>query len=513
LKVKRNRVLKIGLYLVFLFVSSTGWAQFPKAGVDRQAYQTLLGDILMEVDQVDFAFADVTDREAFKEVFQQRVMGQQATTVATDEQTAMHGIWPPKPIETLARTATQNVLELVTTSQKDFSDHAIADVATYTRQRLGSAAVNLFQKRAAVPIVIGGEETDIKSLFPIQTDSISRIPSFYEAWGIKKFLLNGHEFTDSKPRVVYVVPPSSEYLRHYSSLLASLEIGAPEVYMSRTSRNLYRKRLRNSALNIARSFKMTVDHVAMGYYSIWEQALSAGTSVWKLIGKTPEHTGDLGLSGRILTLQNKETSQKVNLFLIRSDMTVWGESSAFIAEGLVALKPRSLTFLGSAGGLSPKVTVYDISLPEKFMTTFGKMRIPNFLSQEDFKAHPIKNVTAKNTLLHGNTYSPIEQDRAYMLNQTKMGVETIDVEQSLVAEVVQKYNDLPAPDIAFGAVNIVTDLPYQILSVRNVHHDLDRVDQTQKGQARLAAVTTTLNGIAKLETERSCEDLLARTGS
>lgn len=171
---------------------------------------------------------------------------------------------------------------------------------------------------------------------------------------------------------------------------------------------------------------------------------------------------------------------------IGNEKTIWGEASAFMLEGVYDLVRRGVIFMGSAGALSDQMNIYDLSVPKAFKTSQGNIAIENFV----LKAQQTLLKSAFLTSLHGNTSSPAVQTRTYIDRQIKDGSQTLDVEQSLIANSVHQYNRKTLRDLQFGAINIITDRPFGTGG-----NDLDRINESEKQTSRLNAVNLALQAM------------------
>ena len=219
----------------------------------------------------------------------------------------------------------------------------------------------------------------------------------------------------------------------------------------------------------------------LGYYSVFSQI----------------KRGDLVLSAEInigqgLTVQIvQDQSNDKNYLLVRSDLTIWGESSADIIRGALDLKPRNVIFMGSAGGITPSTPLYSVSVPKEFYLDGQLLPIENKV-YENMLSENINDIGIVLGGRHGHTNSPIEQTKAYVSAKIKSQITSIDVEQNLIAKTVLEHNRQNGTTVGFGAVNLITDKPQSLDFTFNSDADLTKIDFEKKSKARLLAVGSAL---------------------
>jgi hypothetical protein len=254
---------------------------------------------------------------------------------------------------------------------------------------------------------------------------------------------------------------------------------------------------------------MRPDYAAIGYYNQWTEALSNPESEWILESQTAEQTSFKRIAGRVLILRHRDNPSKlIHLLTIRSDLTIWGDLASFIAEGLLSTGVRGILFMGSAGAIASKAPVYGISVPSKFNLGEAWLPVENFVELGAKANQEILNQTpVLYRINHGHTFSPTEQDIDFIKSLRDRGIQTVDVEQNLIAQVIDNYNKNASSKVSFGAINIITDRPAQILDLEESTNDLDEVDFRKKNEARLSAVTLALRGLALKEKVGMCRHL------
>src|SRR6185437_5087198 len=75
------------------------------------------------------------------------------------------------------------------------------------------------------------------------------------------------------------------------------------------------------------------------------------------------------------------------------------------------------------------------------------------------------------------------------------GIDTVDVEQSLVAAEIANFNKTTSSRIRFGAADLITDLPGSTRLGKRAEEDLDHVDWARKAKARGGIVGFALDSI------------------
>lgn len=501
------------IFLLQLVLLVQAFAQVPTREPDRSAYLDLIQDLFHEVQTMDAVRESRLEREKFIVDFKKALVNTTAPNPTAVSGKTWSGMWPPRPVESMEWGRSPSVYNYTVIKPKapDLATHSLKDLRVYVEQRLGVSAVRSLEKGQVVGVVYGGEETSALKYLGVSAKSAIRIPSFYESWGIKKIFVPSTEFADSRPRLIFIVPPSLQYLQHYAAMMKAIGATMDRVILDGMDQETYRIHLVQALEQIKSSLKATPDYAVMGYYNQWLPVVSAPDSEWLLLSVSDEAQGAMGLSGRILHLRNKKTGNAVRLLLINSGLTMWGQLAAFIAEAALTLRPRGLIFMGSSGSLSNLTEIYGLSVPEMFLSKGGRHHVPNFVQWAATRDDAQKTGSANVSFgaRHGNTFSPIEQDKDYLNKLRQIGVDTIDVEQSLIADAVERFNKFNESNVMFGAVNLITDKPAHILDNSEADHDLDRVDYEKKDRARRSAVRLALRGLEEAEKNLSCLSVFA----
>lgn len=476
------------LLLLTLFSSATVSAQMPENQALRGIYRTLSEDFLDEALTMDAVTEPRQDREAMIHAFRSALSSGDANRFVFEKGKTWSNLWPIKTEPATALEAT-SFATIQAAGQVLDPIHSIHDIDGYISARLGQHSARLIRDELVIPVVIGGAEGSLQQKFP--GSSFFKIPSFYESWGITKYLVSVPGQTI--PRLVYVVPPSIQYLQHYQAMLTRLTGKTQDIVLNVSDRKKWKRALSTASADLLRRLGGSTDYVTFGYFKQWSQVGSQHGTL-KIMSISETITSGEGVFGRKITVQDTVTGHTFETVAIGNMKTIWGEASAFMLEGAFDLTRRGVLFMGSAGGLSDKLSVYDLSIPSAFKAP-DTVPIANFvLRAKQSAVGPVVFGT-----VHGNTSSPAVQTLSYISTQLQRGSETIDVEQSLVAKAVTNYNVQANRDLQFGAINIITDTPFG--AERN---DLDRINEMKKQNSRLNAVRLALDAMQSNGTVPQC---------
>ncbi len=363
--------------------------------------------------------------------------------------------------------------------------HSLKNLRSYVEARLGTRASDLIAKGEVQTVVLGGAEASIESFFQVSPEQIHKLPSLYDQWGIRRYLVTAMS-SRQKPRLVYVVPPAKEYLEHYQWMIRQLSGKEALVLRSVQDFEEWKRELNEVTGRLAKRLGGKFDYVALGYYNQWPQVLQNEFEILE----SKDASEKSGYFARYLKVRSRESGQTMRILTLGSSKTIWGEASAHLLEGTLPFQPKGVFFLGSAGSISAKSNVYDISAPVRFRTSKGTVAIEN-LTQVAQAQYKMEGVIARFNAQHGNTPSPASQSVKYLENHVGQGTDTLDVEQSLVAETIADFNRLTGLKVQFGAVNVITDKP-----LGHSDFDLDQVNHEKKGLARTSAVKLALTAMS-----------------
>jgi hypothetical protein len=336
-----------------------------------------------------------------------------------------------------------------------------------------------------------------------QLKALTKLPSLYEEWGITKYLV---QQTDAKPILIIKIPTSYRYAQHYATMIRSITNStASIVEYDKNSEVRERYSMTQGAFRITDKLGLDYSIVSFGYSSTWINAVE-NSEEWKYISQASAEDEKSGLHAEVVTLEHKQSKKNKKILLISSKKTVWGELTTMMIGSFLHKKVESVIFMGSAGAVSDKNSIYDLSVPKRFIDKEGYIAVENILNS--VKTSSINKININFESTHGNTFSPIEQNKSYLTAINELGLDTIDVEQSLLAREIYTFNIKNKTNVKFGAINLITDKPFSLLQEQHSDHDLDRIDMSKKKQARSEAVKFLLGGLASPDIYRtSCSFL------
>lgn len=241
-----------------------------------------------------------------------------------------------------------------------------------------------------------------------------------------------------------------------------------------------------------------LDYLVFGYDKVWLKEIQKHSHL--SITKVQE-INDLHLGARVKVIRIKDLQhgKTIQLGVFSSDQTVWGELASLHMKSFLNPFLKGVIFLGSAGSVDAKINPYDLSIPQTFFRPGQKIKTTNFISPLSENLKNSDNLTVHTHARHGNTFSPVEQNVSYLRSALEKGIQTLDVEQSLIAESIYEFNRLNKTNIQFGAVNLITDKPYAILEKQTTAHSLDILDYQRKQKAREKAVEISWAQILRTE--------------
>lgn len=480
--------MRSALLTVLLLLSQASWSQVAGrealAPADAALFNQLLLEFPLEVKTFDQTreSADVVEKFA-KDWAAFAVAGKALPKAWFDGYS-----WSPFVRESFqarsrAALGSGDNLERVETSFPAGKAHSIDDPRLYAVQRIGEQITHVLQSRAMNTILYAGSAESAAAGLGVADSHIRYLPSPYEAWGLRKGFISRAAFTDGKARYLMVIPPSRQYLIHYAQLFDSLGLKPELAILNHSDQERQIHRFRQGFQALRGKLPATPDVIALGYYN----------NIQKALGPTAPLTPEIPL-GEGLTVQLVDDhAGKLKYLIVKSDLTIWGESSAFVVEGALELKPKSVLFMGSAGGISAKTNVYDVSIPGRFVLNGQTLPVKNEIYEN------LKNATTRTPGVilggtHGHTNSPIEQSKDYVSAKLGAGIDSIDVEQNLIAEAVHRHNKKTGENVRFGAINLITDKPRSWQHEWHHEFDLSQINAERKGQARERSVLSALQG-------------------
>lgn len=396
---------------------------------------------------------------------------------------------------------------LIATEFPQNKTHSIEDLAGYVKNRIGKGTFEILSQHNTPAFIIGGVNEQIvhycKMISGRGQYTITPIPSLYSQWGLYKYEVASTNNLTQK-FIVWIVPPSIQYVRHYAQLFSFAQNKASRFWIDPKAQENYRRTMRKNADTVYRKLPRP-NYLVFGYSYLWEDRIQKGAD-WDVVSETTIQDLQLGLNYTNYALRGKNQPSKdlVHVGVLSSNQTVWGELASFKIEAFLHQDLSGVFFLGSAGSTSTQINPYSISAPEKFLIAGQRISMPNLVGP-DIGLSTIVELHLDSR--HGNTYSPIQQTKLYLQTLQSIGVGTVDVEQSLIAAAIKNYNSVFNSNIQYGAINVITDKPIGILNKEAGLHSLDHRDPQLKSKARQAAVDLALFTLTKNQIQNSCKKL------
>lgn len=496
----------------FVFLTATFVTTFSFGQKHVDVYSFLKLDLADEIEQADFLDIDPNQAKALAAQYRQLLANK--TNVDPLLETNSKIIKKANEnihIEFKNGLPIKTPIEMVAIRGSDIDSealHAIDNLNHYVQQRLGKYATEAISNGAVDASVFSGLQSGFKEFILSQrpaAKSVVKVPSLYEEWGIEKYLVTSPK---EKPMLVFKILPSLNYARHYATMLNAIRPQQKDrVFFDTTSPQKYQNYLNLAAASIQKQLAEPYDYVSFGYEKVWADVLKSNLS-WSLVEtKKASDTINAGLNTNLLTLENRASRKQIKLLILSSDKTVWGELAPQMMKSFLHKDLSAVVFMGSAGAVSNKNNIYDLSVPGYFKDLKGSIRVNNIVSSSASLGIEGINYGAS----HGNTFSPIQQNKKYLTMAASEGFDSIDVEQSLIARTVRDYNIKKNSDILFGAINLITDKPINALSQNENLYSLDSINYESKQAARLKAVRLLLESISSIENKNSgvfsCQNL------
>jgi hypothetical protein len=378
------------------------------------------------------------------------------------------------------RPANTKMIEVSTPSDVK---HSIPEIGSYVADRIGPSIFTLSKDGDITVNVHSGYEESLKASFDISEHNLLKVPSFYESWGITKFV--DVDTLDTKsPDVFFNIPPILEYARHYSSMFNVNKIKG-SVVVNMDDREKLKGKFQTEAKNMIK--KLGVDdnvHIALGYQHRFEQVFGDPSSKWIVeSSKTAKGNSELGFTWKLFHLTSKENPLlKTTILSIAANTTLWGEASRFLAEALVQnISARSLTFMGSAGLINADLLdYYAASVPKSFNVDGQDVGTKNFVYEFRTPSQQTSYQISWGSS-HAQSNSPSEQTQAWLDHKLSKGIDTIDVEASLIAGAIKDQNSSGLHHTNYGVINLVTDKPgsHGEIDLNNISADAKRKGQNK----------------------------------
>lgn len=453
-------------------------------------YRVLLNDLLVECNHYD-GFNETSGQiEEFKKQLN-LIISSPTFSGKLPVGDSWNSIWPPK-VWSAVETAKQQKIKVRHVDLKPFQQHSIFDITSFVKNRIGEKVTDLIKKRKIEIVVVAGNEKTLSQL--LINRLVIEIPSFYSSWGIKKYFLIGQN--GEKPTVVFLIPPIREYLDHYGYMLEVLDVH-PRLFLDESARLSLKNSFIKEVDDFSKILPIEGSHVVFGYTKQIDSILSSkkmeSYSVKSSCYLKPSQ--NTKVFGRVYQLVN-QVGKELRIIALGAGTTLWGEATQFLVDGVLRHNPSSLAFLGSAGSISGKGNIYGISVPREFFLNKHRIAITNKLNFLLLLNPSISGDFVFSTS-HGNSKSPAEQSRAYVDETVSQGIDTIDVETSLVASAVAEHNKQTFESVDFLVANLITDKPYYLQGKKI--NDLDNVNVVQKQVARMKIVNSVLSVQSKIK--------------
>lgn len=491
IKISRSFVLQV--FSIVLLFSSVSFSQLINRQNMRPLEQKIFNNLLREFSDEVLTFDQVKESENITLKFQkdwysflqnERPLPSSwlqgyTWSAELEEAYKKNNLKPPSSQRVRNGLTSQSIKYILD------SEHSIQNPDLYIEQRIGSKVLETLKAFNVPVIVYGGIKENSSQALGFQPENVHILPSLYSRWGIEKAFVSGSEFPDGKPRFMMILPPSEQYIVHYVKMFQAAGVQTQKYFLNDNDTKAMNQKLRREFLDLKSRFK-SVDVVALGYFNEMSQELSRYGKLQGTVAMSE------GLT--VAVYQIKVQGAPVNVACIKSDKTIWGESSSQLIEQALYMEPKTVFFMGSAGGITQSTNVYDVSVPKGFfLADQTKVEIKNIVLDSSLLKTSSHVAVGGN---HGNTNSPIEQTKNYVGQKIKSGLDTIDVEQSLIAKAIVDYNKKYGKDIHFGAANIITDKPASTEFTWDHSSDLTNINKERKAQARMLTVTLALDGIS-----------------
>lgn len=371
--------------------------------------------------------------------------------------------------------------------------HSISDPLLYSSQRIGSQTIDAIKKHSLGVWLYSGDSERVEAEFNLKPSQLIKLPSPYEAWGIKKYFVPSSATNDGRGRFLMVLPCSKEYLIHYAEMFKYIGLAAEKTLLSQTDFQNEREKLQSDFAAYGehlKAIKFSADSLVLGYY---EDMLRAQPE--NFIISSVKKVGPSITASAVFDRRNN-----TRYIALKSDLTIWGESSAHVIRAAIETIPvHNVLFMGSAGGITPTTHIYDVSVPKEFYLDGRVLKTKNIIYEHMSTLSSPRN---KRLILggrHGHTNSPIEQTTLYVTNKIDEHITTIDVEQNLIAQTIEDYNSSHSRKISFGALNVITDKPRSTLFNWPHVADLTLVNASLKSEARRLAVSTAISTVNEIK--------------
>ena len=227
-----------------------------------------------------------------------------------------------KPI--VAAALSTEIIEIKPTEIKSQQSHSIHQLDQYIKNRIGVGTFDEVKKGQTDVLIFGGDINSLNEYLKVQAKidftNLKRIPSLYEQWGLSKFYVS-HQINGQKAVLIWVVPPSIRYVRHYSTMFSALPNVKVKSFVDLKAYETVEKLSKLKAESIIKNNK--IDYISFGYNRLWKKALAEDANL-VLLGESDIHDNVLQSTLKVMQIYNKQSKQTINIGLFSSEKTVWG---------------------------------------------------------------------------------------------------------------------------------------------------------------------------------------------
>ncbi|MGZ5279819.1 MAG: hypothetical protein ACXWC9_07755, partial [Pseudobdellovibrionaceae bacterium] len=230
-------------FFLFLGISLQVLAQVPEYSPSKPVYLRLMEDFYSEIRTMDAVKEGADLREQVIQKMRKALAGAKPNEFAFDKGQSWSSAWPTqKSLEVTSRKTSFEKFRAAQASTPG-SLHSIQDLSGYIGARVGTESAALIRQGKVQALVLGGSERSLPSFLGVPESQIYKLPSLYESWGLSRYFVPAEHSPSKIARLIYVVPPSSEYLDHYHLMLSELRPGSAQVYRSEADYQDWKKNL------------------------------------------------------------------------------------------------------------------------------------------------------------------------------------------------------------------------------------------------------------------------------
>lgn len=489
-----------------LLLSLVFWSTAQSSELPVESY--IMSDLAHEIQESDFLNISAEQQRAlYNKINTQKLTYTELIQLLSDSLGSEFNYLKTLKKITSTSPESKKSISLTASQFPESETHSIEDLEGYVKNRIGEGTFQVLSQQNTPAYVVGGDNEHIFKYCQLitgrATHTITPIPSLYSQWGIFKYEVSS-PLNPTQKFIVWVVPPSIQYVRHYAQLFSLAQNKPSRFYIDRKSQETYQEKMKQNAEAVFGKVARP-NYLVFGYSYLWKERIQKGTD-WDIASESVVKDLELGVNYTHYSLRSKTDpgAKQIHVGVLSSNQTVWGELASFKIEAFLHKNLKGVFFLGSAGSTRLDINPYSISAPEKFLIAGQTVSMTNLIGPD---AGLSSTVDLHLDSRHGNTYSPIQQTKRYLQTLQNKGIGTVDVEQSLIAAAIKNYNSVYGANIQYGAINVITDKPIGILSKETGLHSLDHRDPEMKSKARKAAVDLALFTLTKNQIANSCKKL------